>query len=106
MEDTQFEALLAEKRHKELVSAFIKQSEKIAERVEVIKNLPEPHVNVNQEKVITSLDQLCIEIVDSNNKVVDTLETRLLPDTFTLVRNNSGYTEYVKVNYKPANKIT
>ena len=106
MED-QFEALLAEKRHKELISAFLKQSEKMVELIEAIKSLPEPNVNVdmNQEEVVTSIDQLCSEILDSNNKVVNTLETRLLPDTFTLMRNNSGYTEYVKVNYKPANKI-
>jgi len=133
IEDEKFETLLADRRHKELtgtlktiathlsskdgkevVDAINKQGEKIGELVKAIKEIPQPekpenpqvNVEVNQDKVISSLQQICEDIVASNNKVIEALENRLLPDSFDLVKGYGGTTQSVKVNYKEANKLS
>lgn len=129
IEDEKFETLLADKRHKELtvtlkaiaanllnnsdkevVNAINGQGDKIGDLVKAIQAIPKPekpqvNVDVNQDKVISSLQQICTDIVDSNNKVIEALEKRLLPDTFTLVKSYGGVTESVKVNYKTSNQL-
>ena len=131
IEDERFEALLSDKRHKELtgslraiashlsskddkevVEAIRNQGEKIGELVKAIKEIPipekpeKPEVNIelNQDKLVTLLGEICIDIVASNNKVIEALENRLLPDSFELIKNY-GVTQSVKVNYKPANQM-
>jgi len=133
IEDEKFEALLEQRRHNELkgllvklatsmsgkddsaiVSAINGQGDKIGALVKAIQDMPKPekpekpqvNVQVNQELVISSIQQLCKDIVDSNNKVIEALENRLLPDTFTMVKSWGGVTESVKVNYKEANKLS
>lgn len=132
IEDEKFETLLADRRHreitgtlksiathlsnngdKEVVNAINKQGEKVGELVEAIKGMPKPekqdspqvNVEVNQDKVISSLQQICSDIVASNNRVIEALENRMLPDSFDLVKGYGGATQSVKVNYKPANKL-
>jgi len=132
IEDEKFEALLEQRRHNELKGLLVKlatamsgkddsaiveaingQGSKIGELVTAIQNMPKhekqekPQVNVelNPKDFVASVQELCKEIVDSNNKVIEALENRLLPDTFTLVKSYGGATESVKVNYKQANLI-
>jgi len=130
IEDDDFEALLADKRHKELsgtlktiamslskekddkavVDAINGQGEKVAALVKAIENIPKPekpevNVELNQDKVISSLREICTDIVASNKEVIAALENRLLPDSFQLVKGYGGVTESVKVNYKAANLI-
>lgn len=124
-EDKEFEALLSDAKHEELTNALKDISVSLAEGdenivnaikeqgstveglVEAIKNLPEPEapiVEVNQEEVISSIQQICTDIIASNNKVIEALENRMMPESFTLVKN-FGITESVKVQYKPANQL-
>lgn len=132
IEDEKFEALLEQRRHNELKGLLVKlatamsgkddsvivdaingQGSKIGELVTAIQNMPKhekqekPQVNVelNPKDFVASVQELCKEIVGSNNKVIEALENRLLPDTFTLVKSYGGATESVKVNYKAANLI-
>lgn len=144
IEDEKFEALLQEKRHKELtknlrdlfvaistkddksiIDAINGQGEKIGELVTAIQSIPKPekigalvsaiqnipkpekpqiNVEVKQDLLISSVQQICKNIIESNNKVIEAVENRLLPDTFELIKNY-GVTQSVKVNYKPANQI-
>ena len=64
------------------------------------------NVEINQDKILPSLQQISKDIIESNNKVIAALENRLLPDNFELVKGYGGITTSVKVNYKEANKIT
>lgn len=132
IEDEKFEALLEQRRHNELKGLLVKlatamsgkddsvivdaingQGSKIGELVTAIQNMPKhekqekPQVNVelNPKDFVASVQELCKEIGGSNNKVIEALENRLLPDTFTLVKSYGGATESVKVNYKAANLI-
>jgi len=102
-------ASLSEKDDKAVIDAINGQGEKMAKLVKAIESIPKPEspvVNINQEKVISSVNEMCKEIIESNNKVIAALENRLLPDTFTLIKSFGGVTESVKVNYKPANQMT
>ena len=129
-DDIEFDKLLQDKRHKELtnslkamatalsnnsdkavVDAINKQGDNIGQLVNAIKNIAKPetpvvNVEVNPKEFAATINKICEDIVASNNKVIETLNTRLLPDTFTLVKGYGGATESVKVNYKEANKIT
>ncbi len=128
-EDEKFESLLADKRHKELtgalkgiathlskdndkavVEAINGQADKIGELVKAIQDMPKPekanvNVELNPKEFVTSVQKICEDIVASNNKVIEALENRLLPDSFDLVKGYGGTTQSVKVNYKNANQI-
>lgn len=128
IEDDEFDEIVAEKRHKEItkklgdvatalsnqsdkaiVNAINGQGEKVAALVKAIENLPNPekvNVEINQDKILPSLQQISKDIIESNNKVIAALENRLLPDNFELVKGYGGITTSVKVNYKQANQIT
>lgn len=133
IEDIEFDKLLQDKRHKELTSslkamatalsnnndksvvdAINKQGNNIEKLVNAIQSIPKPekyespivNVEVNPKEFVSSINKICDDIVASNNKVIEALEKRILPDTFTLVKTYGGFTESVKVNYKPANQIT
>ena len=130
IEQSEFESLLADKRHKEvayllksiveglskdedteeLIAAINKQGDNFEGLIEAIKNipkteLPEVKVNLNPTEFISSINKICEDIIKSNERVIETLNQRLLPDTFTLVKSYTGVTESVKVEYKQANKI-
>ena len=128
-EEQEFQELLQDKRHKEIikslstiamalnsdkksddeiVKAIKGQGENVNNLIKSIQNIPKsqaPIVNINQKEISDSLNKICADIVASNNKVIETLEKRLLPHSFELVKSFNGVTESVKVNYKPANKI-
>ena len=132
IEDEKFEALLEQRRHNELKGLLVKlatamsgkddsaiveaingQGSKIGELVAAIQSMPKPekqekpqvNVELNPKDFVASVQELCKEIVGSNNKVIEALENRLLPESFELVKRWNGATESVKVNYKEANKI-
>ena len=129
-DDIEFDKLLQDKRHKELtnslkamatalsnnsdkavVDAINKQGDNIGQLVNAIKNIAKPespivNVEVNPKEFAVTINKICEDIVASNNKVIETLNTRLLPDTFTLIKDWGEVTTSVKVNYKEANKIS
>ena len=129
IEELKFESLLADKRHNEVsyllkaitdalakddsnevVEAINKQGNNFGELIKAIKSipkaeLPEVNVNLNPTEFVDSINKICEEIIKSNDKVIEALNTRLLPDTFTLVKTYAGITESVKVNYKEARLI-
>lgn len=118
VDDEEAQEIIAEARHKQIQRSFAKltsavtesdskiiaaaqkQTEAIGEFAESIKG-----IELNPTEIVSSLLQIREDIVASNNKLIETIETRLLPDTFTLNKRNNGETESVKVNYKPANQI-
>lgn len=80
---------------KDLIDAIKSQGNKIGEFANAIDN----------KKIVSCIEKLRDDIIQSNEKVIAALENRLLPDTFTLIKTKMGLTESVKVEYKPANKI-
>lgn len=125
MENQEFELLSLEKRHLEIIEALkiisesltqeedtvvleaiLAQGEKLSGLIELISKIPAPEVtvNVDLEELKLTFESIKQEIIDSNTKVVETIENRLLPDTFDLIKEN-GITQSVKVNYKAANEI-
>jgi len=86
-----------------MIDVLTKQSDEIKKLISVIDVGLK---NQNLNKLSSLLQSISADIVKSNASVIKTLETRLLPDTFTLVRNGfTNYVEEVKVNYKQANAI-
>ena len=69
---------------------------------ELIKLAKDFKINIGELKL--TFENIKEEIISSNTKVVETIESRLLPHTFDLIKEN-GITQSVKVNYKEANKI-
>lgn len=125
-EDKEFEAELAEARFNKIRNAIrnisvslrdgddtiVEAIEKhIGETVvlaEAIKNIPKPEIvkipEVNQEELINSIKQISINIIDSNNKVIEALENRMLPSSFSIIKKY-GVTDSVNVNYKQAKQL-
>lgn len=128
-EDEKFELLLQDRRHKEIygslksiadalsskdervvVNAIVSQSDKLDGLIRAIQSIDfqqkEVNLEVNQDKVIETLNKVRDEIILSNERLILSLENRLLPDTFELLKNGfTGATHSVKVNYKTANSI-
>lgn len=128
IEEDEYSEIIAENRHNELssslktiaktlleqndkavVEAINGQGEKVAALVKAIESIPKPekpivNVEVNNEKLLSLINEMKEDIIDSNNKVIQALESRLLPDSFELIKNY-GVTQSVKVNYKQANLI-
>lgn len=111
--DDEFNFLLAEKHHEELLKSLkiiaLNISEVDIEGVkEQIKDLiiiTQNISKINSKEVYLQIKEICNQITLSNNKVIEALSNRLLPSTFDLIKFN-GVTQSVKVNYKPANQIT
>ncbi len=121
MEDLEFKELLLEKRHKEvtqLIKALLSKDNKdlvdaLREQPKAIKDAfsaiiqsipkpekPEVNVEVNQQKIVTSLEAICEKIIKSNELVIKALNEKPLIESFDLQRDNWGNTKTVKVNYK------
>jgi hypothetical protein len=98
---------------KEVIAALNKQGDSIGKLVKAIQDItkeekaetPEINVELNASEFVSSAKQICKDILESNDRVIAALESRLLPDSFTIVRGYSGYTDSVKVNYKQAKEI-
>jgi phosphoglycerate-specific signal transduction histidine kinase len=126
IEDKQFETLLLDKRHKELLSSLREISLNLSknndsELLEIISNqgsklellsqalsnfkFPDTEVNLKTDQFETFFDNIKNEIINSNKKVIDVIENRLLPHSFELERGYGGMTTSVKVNYKSAKEI-
>jgi hypothetical protein len=108
--------LLAENRHEELIRELKKIVYTLNEFNE--ENISEKNLDYNkllttfeaisdksQNETVILLNGIRDDIIESNEKLITSLENRLLPDSFSLVRNNYGHVQEVKVNYKSANKI-
>lgn len=101
-----------------IADAIKEQSNKFEDLAKSISEKPPINFDLNTKDFVTSILLVRDEIVESNKKTViafeenvksndklrEAIETRLLPDTFTLIKNY-GVTESVKVNYKPSNQI-
>ena len=130
--DKEFDDIVANKRHEELLKssedllvslkeisktlsnnndaeisvALQNQANKINELVKTIITNSKQQINVEYPKEFVSLvNNICKDILLSNNKVIDSITNRLLPSTFTLIKDSRGITELVKVNYLEASKI-
>ena len=121
VDDIEAEQLISEARHKQIQKSFAKLTQAVLDSngddklldaaqkqilaisvmVEAIKQ-----IELNPTEIVSSLSEIRNDIVASNKELVETIKTRLLPDTFTLNRFSNGNTDSVKVHYKPANKIT
>lgn len=95
------QAVLESNGDDKLLAAAEKQTLAIAGFSEAIKQ-----IEINPTEYVSSLSQIRDDIVASNKELVETIKTRLLPDTFTLNKSYGGVTETVKVHYTPANQIT
>jgi hypothetical protein len=126
IEDAKFEALLQDKRHRELtkqlgelvtaitsksdrsvVDAIAQQGDNIQSLVKAIREIPKqntPNIELNSKEFVNSANKICKDIIESNNKVIEALENRLLPDSFELVKIY-GITQSVKVKYCSAKDI-
>jgi hypothetical protein len=125
--DIEFEQLLQDKRHKELlgtlkgiasllskdnsndsgiISAIEKQSGKIEKFVQVIKELPQPKVNVevNNDNVQTSITEMANSILGSLNeikKVLQQPEKEIKKEwTFDITRNVNGFINSITAKQK------
>ncbi len=119
VDDIEAEQLIAEARHKQIQRSFAKLTEAViasngddkllaaAEKQTLaIAGFSEAikQIEINPTEFVSSLFKIREDIVTSNNKLIETIQTRLLPDTFTVNKYAGGETD-VKVNYKPANQI-
>ena len=127
-EDSQFLALLEEKRHKEIIkslselSAIISKQGKVSDIESAIKesslvnsksismlmksisempkpDAPEVNVHVRQEEIVKSIQDICNKIVASNDRVISALEERRAAE-FKIERDGYGNIRTVKVIYK------
>jgi hypothetical protein len=126
--ENEFDALLLQKRHSEIIEtlkiisenltkeeqdsgvleAILAQGEKLKTLANLISQIPAPDVivDVNLDELKSAFEDIKEEIIQSNAKVIETIENRLLPFSFDLIREPNGLTTSVKVNYKAANQIT
>lgn len=128
-DDKEVQELVEEKRHEEILGALKnvaksfsdKDDAEIAKAInkqtddlaKAIANLPKPEtpklpevkIEYNHEKLVSLLNGFTDNIKESNQKVIEALENRLLPDTFELVKGYGGETQSVKVKYKSAKEI-
>lgn len=125
LDDIKFESLLADKRHKEILKALKSVAQVIAisgeyedsdilnaikeqgvsmqSLVDTIKSIPSPEapvVNIDQQGIVESIKEITDKIIDSNNKVIEAISGREMPDTFDLIKDRQGFTKKVKINYK------
>lgn len=91
--------LSSEKNEKEVVDEIKKQSQNIEHFFKFIES------NQNSKELVSSFNEIREDILASNERLVKTIENRLLPDTFDLIRNGNDRAQSVKVNYKEASKI-
>lgn len=125
-EDKEFDLLLLEKRHREILASLkvlsenlskdtsedtlkilLKQESQLKLLQEALSNLtiPKPEVIVSTEEFEKTLESIKNDILESNRKVIASIENRLLPYSFDLKRDTKGGTTSVNVNYKSAKEI-
>lgn len=96
--------ILASKSEKPLLEAIMEQQEKINILINSLKNTEK--AEISQNDFVSLTEQLRTQIIESNNKVIEAIQTRMLPDSFELVKNQYGVTQSVNVKYKQANNIS
>lgn len=95
--------ILASKSEKPLLEAIMEQQEKINILINSLKNTEK--AEISQNDFVSLTEQLRKDIIESNNKVIEAIQTRMLPDSFELVKNQYGITQSVNVKYKSAISI-
>lgn len=120
VDDDEAQQILEETRHRQIQKSFAKLTEAVIasngsdiinaainKQILAIDGFSEAikEIELNPTEIVSSLFKIREDIVASNEKLIAALENRLLPDTFTLNKGNTGITESVKVNYKEANKL-
>lgn len=127
VEDIEFEIRLAEKRHNELknslnaisnalskdnddkiVIAIEKQTNSINQLSTLISKLPTPEkpevsIEVNQDKVISSLNGIAEKIIKSNSDLLSEIKKyneRPILDKFKIVKDSYGNTKTIELVYK------
>ena len=103
---------LSANNDREMIAAIKEQPQIFKLAMEqVIKSIPQPKVNAefDYEKLVNVFKSISKNTEDkieaATNKAIEAINTRLLPDTFTMVKGYGGITESVKVHYKQANQI-
>jgi len=123
VDEREFEDIKAENRNKELIKAINKisllfnekniidainsQSENILKIVKAVKEIPkseEVNIELNPKEFISSVNKICEDIIMSNSRLINSIENRLLPESFELIRAY-GVTSSVNVKYKSAKEI-
>lgn len=119
IDDKEFDDLQAERRNKALIKELKKIGEIIATSTDkglieaiaqqqekmilLINSLQNPKKDEKYQKEFLSLtEKIRDEIIESNNKLIETIELRQLPESFELVKNQFGVTQSVNVKYKQA----
>jgi 5'-deoxynucleotidase YfbR-like HD superfamily hydrolase len=121
-EEREFEELLLENRHNQILQELREVVKAISEKnsdmegvltkkldtlTKFLKSFEFPEIEVvtKSEDFKMFFETIKDEILKSNNKVIDTIENRLLPDSFDLQRGKDNLTTSVKINYKTAKEI-
>lgn len=125
-EEKEFEMMLLEKRHKEILRSLRSIAENLSkdndkELAKIISiqgdkleslskflldfKMPNPEISFKTESFESFFENIKNEIVASNQSLINTLENRPLPFSFDLERGYGGVTTSVKVNYKSAKQI-
>lgn len=125
-EEKEFEMLLLEKRHKEILRSLTsiaeglskKNDEELAklistqgDKLEMLSKhlldfkMPSSEISFKTDSFESFFENIKNEIVNSNQNLINTLENRPLPFSFDLERGYGGVTTSVKVNYKTAKEI-
>lgn len=97
--------LLSAPRDSGLADAIKGQGAKMDEFLKEVAKITKQEDKYSSKYFITLTQKISSEIISSNNKVIEAIENRLLPDSFELKKSSFGVTESVKVNYKQASKI-
>ena len=116
-EKLKFDALLLDKRHEEMKTLLEKiitalssanntdiilQTKKLSQVVELLQSLIA--VNTKSSVDVSPIERACNEVVKSNERLISSIENRMLPDSFDIMRDTNGV-RTVRVNYTPAKEI-
>jgi hypothetical protein len=121
-EQDQLKALIQENRHNELIAALqdlLKKEDKalldainsqggvIAEFVQAIKNLPAPTVEIetNQDKVVSSIEQLAQQILLGQEQILSTLNRLIIENSKLKEWDFTIHKEFGKMSSVTAKQI-
>lgn len=118
-----FEALLSDKRHKELISSLSKVllelkkekkddgvKEAIENQTKAINDFSKAINKLKPEdksqEIISAIETMQNEICESNNKVVAALNNKQIVDRFEIEKDPFGTTKTINVKYKSIGSIS
>lgn len=88
-----------------VVNAIQKNTESIQDIISAIKQIPVPekpevNVQVSQMEIVNSLQNICDKIIESNERVIEALNKRIIVDEFKIERDQWGNMKTIKVVYQ------